>query len=114
MTQQHSINFDRELPKPTFYNTTGQNPEVVKEKKLKAKSLANEVLAIFSFNPQVELTAWDVYDKIQGKNPITSVRRAISDLVEMNYLQYVGKKVSGPWNQDNSIVKIHPNRLKAH
>lgn len=112
MEIQLPLPLDRELPKPSYYNTVGLVGEKLKERKLRANSLANEVLHIFAYNPQVSYTAWEVYDKIQGNRPVTSVRRAISDLVEGDFLEYTGNvKVSGPYNEDCKLVKLNPNHL---
>ena len=109
---QYPIQYNKELPKGTFFNTTGLKGDKLKEKKLKANSLAKEVLHLFAFSPQVELTAWHVYDKIQGSRPITSVRRAISDLVKSRFLVYTGNKIpAGPYNDECKTVKLNPKAL---
>ena len=108
--QQYPIHFKADLPK-IHYNTTGLTGSKLEVKRQKAKGLAHEILCMFAFNPQVELTAWQVYDKIQGNRPITSVRRAISDLVESGFLSYSGKKVDGPYNEECKTVKLNPNSL---
>jgi hypothetical protein len=98
---------------PGFYNTTNLKEDALKQKKIKANSLNHEVLRIVSFNTMIEFTAWELYDKIQGSRPITSVRRSISDLVEMNYLEYTGSnRVSGPYKEECKLVRLHAGYKK--
>ncbi len=74
-----------------YFNTTGlKNPELA-EVQQKTKSQTEAVLAFFQRHEGVTFSAWETWKYMKLKNvPITSIRRAISDLERAGKLVETG------------------------
>jgi hypothetical protein len=96
---------------PGFYNTTNlKNPEL-KEKKAKAVGQSGEILHIFAMQPHVKFSPWDVYDRLHGKFPITSVRARITTLEQDGYLLKSDTTViAGPYNTASYQWMLNPDK----
>jgi len=70
----------------TYYNTNGETGETLKGSKKKANRQQDEVLNIFKVNANKLLCADEIYTLGQFKAPLTSIRRAISNLASEGYL----------------------------
>ena len=70
-----------------FYNTINASGQILIEFEAKAESQKEHILALFERNPKTEFTPFDVCSLFEDKNwPITSIRRAISDLTDEGHL----------------------------
>jgi hypothetical protein len=96
---------------PGYYNTTNlKNPEL-KEKKAKAVGQSGEILHIFAMQPHVAFSPWDVYDRLHGKFPITSVRARITTLEQDGYLLKSDTTViAGPYNTASYQWQLNPDK----
>jgi hypothetical protein len=111
MTKTQLTMFDK-TPTGTYYNTNNLKGEELKEKKEKVVGQTGEILHVFASNPKVWLSPWDVYDKTGCRFPITSVRRAISNLEDKGFLvKSQGTKPSGPYNDKSHTWQLDPNQL---
>jgi hypothetical protein len=96
---------------PGFYNTTNLKDDELKEKKEKVVGQNGEILHYFAMNPHQKFTPWDIYEKMKGKAPITSVRRGITTLEIKGYLQKTNDKVRcGPWKDFSFQWQLQPDK----
>ena len=74
-------------PIARFYNTANLQGDALKEHKFRAGRLNRRVLDFYKSHSYENYTPWEV-NRALGVNsaPITSIRRAISDLTNMGYL----------------------------
>jgi hypothetical protein len=79
------FNQDKKPYTPSYFNTTHKTGEELEVKKKNVVGQNGEILGIFASSPNVAFTPWNIYDKMQGRVPITSVRRAITTLEKENY-----------------------------
>ncbi len=90
-----------------FHDTTGLQPDELQSEEQKAKSQAQIILELFRKHP--EMSASDVYRKYPHSDlfgpPITSIRRAISNLKKAGYLEITGKLKTGIYGKKEHIYK---------
>ena len=99
-----------------YYNTTHETGEVLKTKVVKAESQKKEILDLMK-------TCTNIYTKFDtssstillqawcGNNAlITSIRRAVSDLVSEGELVYTGEKTMGMYGSPERLVKLNTNK----
>lgn len=97
----------------TYYNSTNLSGDELKEKRKNVVGQTAEVLRIFSYNPQVKFTPWEIWDKMGCGAPITSIRRAITNLESSGYLIKLDQKVrSGPYKDFSYTWMLNPNHLR--
>ncbi len=102
----------KEEYKPSYFNTTNLQGGDLVERQEKVRGQNLEILSMFANNPQVEMTPWDIYEKLGGKAPITSVRRAITTLESKGYLlKSDGTKRCGPYKDFSHSWQFHPKSL---
>lgn len=88
-----------------YYNTTREKEKQLRLNFDKAKNQKQKVLGIFQAIPTASYCADDVLsalkhlEAIDLNTPITSIRRAISDLAKEGYLLKTDKKVMGNWGR---------------
>ena len=84
-----------------YYNTTNENGLNYKSNLKQATNQEQLTLAVYQTYPNDNLSANDVWkflienEKINEQTPLTSIRRAISDLTNRNRLVKTDKKVLG-------------------
>jgi len=84
-----------------YYNTTNENGLNYKSNLKQATNQEQLTLAVFQTYPNDNLSAYDVWkflidnESINEQTPLTSIRRAISDLTNRNRLVKTDKKVLG-------------------
>jgi hypothetical protein len=109
----HQTDLFNSSPTGTYYNTNALTGNKLSEAKVKVSGQTLEILNIFSYNPQVEFTPWDIDVKTFGKYPITSIRRAMTTLEKQGYLMKTGNTVeAGPYRSQNYTWKLNPKNLK--
>ena len=88
-----------------YYNTTNQGGKQLKLNWDKAINQKQKVLGVFQAMPTASYCADDVLsalkhlEAIDPNTPITSIRRAISDLTKDGYLVKTDRKVMGNWGR---------------
>lgn len=71
-----------------YHNTNGLSGDDLKQKQMKTGSQNRKVLDFFRSHSYENFTPWEVNRALGMNNtPITSIRRAITDLTEMGYLR---------------------------
>jgi len=84
-----------------YYNTTNETGNLLKTNFEKADNQTQLTLAVFQTYPNDSLSANDVWgflidnESINEQTPLTSIRRAITDLTNRDRLVKTDKKVLG-------------------
>lgn len=88
--------------KSKYYNTTNEKDEALKQAKLKAGTQGDRVLSIFSdFRRLSASQCWLIYQRRYKSNtPLTSIRRAISNLADRGDLTKMPGKVIGIYGRN--------------
>ena len=84
-----------------FHNTTEiQGPELIK-REMRTGSQNKAILAFFRRHPVLNLTPFEIQHAIHLEGtPITSIRRALSDLTKLGYLVKTDIKRKGNYGAD--------------
>ena len=100
-----------------YYNTTNETGESLKTKVVKAESQKAKILRYLNEVkeygvPTSSSRIWMfVFGGEESKTPLTSIRRAVSDLVLKDKVaEYTGKMVKGYYNRDENLVKLNTNK----
>jgi hypothetical protein len=78
---------------PEFYNTTNLTGDDLKRNTERAKSTNQRIKEFFRDNPNRKFSSEDVQSILKLTNPITSVRRACTNLFKDGYIIKVGKVI---------------------
>lgn len=91
-----------------FHNTT-QLPVMEKAaKEVKASNQNEKVLALFREHKYCDFTPAEVFLKFGQQYPITSIRRAITDMEKMGLLLKTQNKREGLFGDPNGCWKCNP------
>jgi hypothetical protein len=99
----------------TFFNTINEQQNI-KEFSQKAVSQEISIFQIFSLSPEAELTPFDVLNILVEKKmvhentPITSIRRAMSNLTRSGNLIKTEHQVPGELGKKNYCWKLNNNK----
>jgi hypothetical protein len=95
-----------------YYNTTNEVGKDLQDNKDKALTqeqmilniveVSTEIMSDFTTSASV-ISSLDVFKK----TPITSIRRAVTNLVDKGDLTYTGDKRSGLYGRNESIFKLN-------
>ena len=81
-----------------FHNTTDLQGEDLKKRQIKAGSQNAEILTYFQLFPHHSFTPWELQQRMNIRHaPITSIRRAMTDLTKLGYLEKTSEKYPGPY-----------------
>ena len=84
-----------------FYNTTNETGESLKQCRRACNKQEEEVLNMFKFlceNEDYELPPSEIHELLP-QYPITSIRRAITNLTKAGYLRKTAVKIVGPYGR---------------
>src|SRR5690554_389689 len=96
----------------SFYNTTQEKDSVLKEYIWKAESQEQIILNIFRKSSN-GLTASEVFKKYPSRNvPLTSVRRAISNLLTERKVEKTMHKREGIYGRKEYVFTIYTGQGK--
>ena len=84
-----------------FYNTTGLAGEQLERRIEQAESQEEAVEALFEAHPAAALTPFEVQRAVLPGSPITSVRRAITNLTDQGVLRKTDHQKEGPYGDPN-------------
>jgi len=93
-----------------YFNTTNLSGSELKERKIKAGSQNAEVLNFFTLFHYKSFTAAEVfrYFEMQGRTwPLTSVRRAITTLMNEGFLEPTNEMRIGLYGAKNICYKLN-------
>lgn len=92
-----------------YYNTNKESGKTLKRSRKKATNQEQMILAIFKENPRAKFTPETVLKKLQAVHlnyPITSIRRAMSNLKDDGYLEKTNDKAKGDWGKKVHLWKL--------
>jgi hypothetical protein len=93
----------------TFYNTTNQSGEELKSSWIETAKQDEIVLLLFARNQDMTFTPFDIQNILKNDYdkdyPITSVRRSISNLTEIEALEKTSTKRKGKYGKSNYCWK---------
>ena len=87
----------------SFHNTTMEFGNTLIDYTEKAISQQEEVLSFFKKNQNKYFTPFQINKLVLPTAPITSVRRAITNLTNSNYLIKTSSKKLGEYGRDNYL-----------
>lgn len=92
----------------TFYNTTNETGTALKACRRAVNKQEKEVLAIFKVYdaPWENGMAPSEIHKALPQYPITSIRRAITNLTDAGYLRKTHVKIMSPWKRQEHCWEI--------
>lgn len=96
----------------TFFNTISLSGKKLIEAQKKAKVQEDRVYLIFVQNKKRGMTPFDVskeYDKLYPKAPVTSIRRAMTQLTKNRHLVMTNNKKNGIYNTPNHVWELNIN-----
>jgi hypothetical protein len=85
----------------SFYNTTGLAGKQLERRIEQAESQEEAVEALFEAHPAAALTPFEVQEAALPGSPITSVRRAITNLTGEGVLRKTDHQKEGPHGDPN-------------
>lgn len=94
---------------PHYYNTNHEEGEVLQQSVEKAKNQEDIVLDFFRKNPDKSFTPFDLqYNEVFDDSvPITSIRRAITNLCKKKLLEKTVEKREGCYGKDNYCWRLY-------
>jgi len=97
--------------KHEFHNTIRETGTALKEKEGKAMTQREIVLQIFT-QCKGKLSPSEVLKRYpKAKTPLTSIRRAISNLTRDNILEKINEKRTGLYNTDEHYWQLKSNNV---
>jgi len=91
----------------TYYNTTNESGQILLDFNDKAIGLEKKILNIFRKYPGKKMTPFEVLSINGNINiPITSVRRAMSNLTKEDLLEKTNEKKPGRYGRPNYCWQI--------
>ena len=86
-----------------YYNTLNESKTVVKESKEKAKKQKDQIFAIFrhTLRPMTPAEIWEGYGYKNDNVPLTSIRRAITNLESEGLLKKTDIQKPGAYGKMN-------------
>jgi hypothetical protein len=99
-----------------YYNTTNESGEVLKTKVKKTESQKSKILNSIKYCTNIYKNYYTSSSIILevgwcNKNtPITSIRRAVNNLVNEGELFYTGEKRMGMYGSTEKIIKLNTNK----
>tara|TARA_R110000751_G_scaffold283213_1_gene386541 strand:- start:220 stop:558 length:339 start_codon:yes stop_codon:yes gene_type:complete len=95
--------------KNSYYNTNKEHGNEVIKSNEKAKSQEEAILKIFNIKDKLSASeAWAIYDN-KGNTPITSIRRAITNLYNDGKLLKTNEKIIGIYGKKEHIYMVDRN-----
>lgn len=96
----------------SFFNTISLRGKKLVEAQINAKIQEEKIYLIFLQNKRKGMTPFDVseiYNKLYSNAPITSIRRAMTQLTKDNHLVMTEKKRNGIYNTPNHLWELNLN-----
>lgn len=89
-----------------YHNTTLEIGESLERSAISANAQETKILTLFRAMPNVVLTPFEVLSLLQINAPITSIRRAITDLTKEGYLERTSIKRTGKFGKANFTWRL--------
>lgn len=89
-----------------YYNTNTETGEVLKQSHAKALTQEQKILRYFQDHPSREFTPFDIQRNVLYDSPVTSVRRAMTDLTTDGKLEKTDTQKMGKFSKMNYCWKL--------
>ena len=70
----------------SYYNTNNETGDTLTRSRSTVNNQEEDIIAVFTSRPGRKMTPFDIQDDVGHHVPITSIRRAITDLTEKGLL----------------------------
>lgn len=84
-----------------YYDTTGLGDEALAERIAQAETQEERIRLYFEAHPQLRLTPFEIQERLFPETPVTSVRRAITNLTDECVLEKTDHMKEGRFGQPN-------------
>jgi hypothetical protein len=84
-----------------YYDTTGLGDEALAERIEQAETQEDRIRLYFEARPQLHLTPFEIQERLFPETPVTSVRRAVTNLTEEGTLRKTSHMKDGRYGQPN-------------
>jgi len=85
----------------SYHNTTSLDGEALQERIEQAETQEERVKVFFEHRPGLCLTPFEVQQAVLPGSPITSVRRAVTNLTDQGVLRKTDHQKEGPYGDPN-------------
>lgn len=106
MGKMKDLAYDSAFGRGSFYNTTGESGAQLEQYRGKAGAQELEVWRWFKDRPGKHFSPWEVQAACLPGVPITSVRRAITNLQQKGKLEKTPFKKSGPYHRPSLTWRL--------
>jgi len=90
-----------------FYNTINLNSDELIKARLKAKSQEDFIKVVFNLNKDLKVTPSQMHKIVNNSSiPITSIRRAMTNLSNENFLEKTYEKQIGLYGKKEHMWKV--------
>jgi Fe2+ or Zn2+ uptake regulation protein len=98
----------------TFYNTIEETEAQLDQSRAHFTLQEKRILAIMGDFPKgmTPFEVWSLYCAEYAEVPVTSVRRAITNLTNAGYLERTERQVKERWGKSNYVWKIKVDKIK--
>ena len=93
----------------TFHNTIDEKGHPLFKSQARARSQQEHVLAFLYDHPLQHFTPFEIHRQVLPYAPITSVRRALTNLQKAGYLEKTGIMVLGNYDKNNHTWRLKSN-----
>ena len=88
-----------------FYNTNDESKERLQNSRENSDRQMDIIYRVFEANPNMTLTPFEIEAAVPQRWPITSIRRAITDLTSAGKLEKTETKRMGPYGKQTYCWK---------
>ena len=92
-----------------YYNTNKESGKTLRKSRKNSWSQSDIILSIFKQKPKAKFTPEEILKKLQKVHlnyPITSIRRAMSNLKSDGYLEKTDEMKQGDWGKNVHLWKL--------
>jgi len=89
-----------------FYNTNKSTTEEAEAENIKTNKQENSIMDYFQNNSPYEFTPFEINDAVLFATPITSVRRAMTNLTDKGFLEKTDRLKIGRYGKKNHVWKL--------
>jgi len=89
-----------------FYNTNDETGNTLTNSRNNSNKQKDVIYRVFQSNPNMTLTPFEIESAVAQSWPITSIRRAITDLTSEGKLQKTETKRMGPYGKQTYCWKF--------
>lgn len=89
-----------------FYNTTNEKGQILSKRVRNAETQEDMILAWFRDNPTLSFSPFSIQEMLYPDTPITSVRRALTNLTSQGKLIKTDEKEIGRYGMPNYKWKL--------